>query len=300
MTRLRNAAVGLVIAVLVVVGIVRLVSSERPTREVATPGFEGLVVPSTGVVRWSPDGSKVALLVDGALVVVAVKDGRELARVGRTVVDSAWMPDATRVLAVEGPIPTGQIAAIRTNGETAGTTTLRPSIAFGTGLGLATDARGTRAVAVTTTRDAIGGATHSDLAIVELQTGQTRVLATPDRDEFNPVFVDDTTVAYASQGAGRELRLHFLDLESERRTNVGVIHDGPFGVLATGETVVGHRASQGRYRLDAIDAAGERRTLGVVDRQRKPVGIDRFGTRVLVRIPGADTGAQLRIDVLSK
>ncbi|MDP1792853.1 MAG: hypothetical protein Q8K63_01845 [Acidimicrobiales bacterium] len=300
MTRLRNGLLGLLALVLLVAGVIRLISTNGPVAPTAPSGLEELVVPSAGVIRWSPDATRLALLVAGEMLIVRVADGAEVARRGSTVVDVAWMPDAERVILVEGPIPTGQAVAVQVDGRVAGTTTLRPSIAFGMGQGLAIDDKGRRAAAIAAQREAIGGATRHDLALVELQSGATRVISTEDREESNPVFADDVTVAYASRAPSGETRLHVIDTSTDAVTNLGRIHDGPFGVLASGEVVVGHRAAQGAYRLDAVSLDGESRVLGVLRDTQRPVAIDRFGTRVLVRRFGGLQGTRLAIAVLSK
>lgn len=297
MKRARDGLIGFVILALLVVAVARLLSSNAPVPRDRPMALGDIEVPASGVIRWSPDATKLALVVSGELVIVGVAEGRELARRGTNVADVAWMPDGGRVVLVEGPIATGQIAAVATTGRVAGTTTLRPSIPFGLGRGLGIDGTGTDAAAIATRREAIGGATRHDLALVNLQTGATKVFVTDDREESNPMFVDEEIVVYAS-ATTNELRLQALDVTTEEVQNLGVIHDGPFGVLATGEVVVGHRAAQGAYRLDAVDLAGESRVLGVVRAGRRVVAIDRFGTRVLVRKLGADAGRRLAIEAL--
>lgn len=300
MNRLRSVAVALAVVVLVAVAVTRLISANGPTRATTPRGLDGVVVPGAGVIRWSPDSTKLAVIAAGEVVVVRVADGEELARRGATVVDVAWMPDAERLVLVEGPTPTGQVVAMATTGRVVGTTALRPSIAFGQGRGLSVNSTGTQAVAVSATRDVLGGATHHDLAVVQLQTGATRVFPSQARDESNPVFVDETTIAYAAASPGGELRLFALDAVSGSVNDLGVIHDGPFGVLASGEVVVGHRAAQGAYRLDAVDLSGGSRVLGQLEADQRPVAIDRFGTRALVRRHGGLQGTRLTIAVLSK
>ncbi len=299
-SRVRGAAVGLVVLALVAFAIVRLVASNGTPEATRQPGFDDLVVPGAGVIRWSPDATKLAVLAGGEVVLVRVSDGKELGRAGGTITDAAWMPDATRVVVVEGPIPTGQVVAIEPTGRVAGTTKLNPSLAFGEGRGLAIDSRGRQAAAIATRRDAIGGATHADLALINLQTGATRVFVTDDLDEANPVFVDDGTIAFAATSRRGENRLHSMDLPTGVVRTHGRMYDGPFAALASGEVVVSSRAAQGAVRLDALDLDGGSRVLGVLRRHTRPVAVDRFGTRVLVRRYGGLGGTRLAIEVLAQ
>jgi hypothetical protein len=188
----------------------------------------------------------------------------------------------------------------KVDAQTPDAAALKPSFAFGDGQGLSIDVKGTQAVAVAVRQDAVGGTRHHDLALIQLQTGVTRVFTTEDREESSPLFVDDTTVAYASDSPSGERRLHTLDTMTGAVSNLGVIHDGPFGVLASGEIVVGHRAAQGAYRLDAVASLEDSRVLGVLRDHQRPVAIDRFGTRALVRRFGGLQGTRLAIVVLTK
>jgi hypothetical protein len=298
--RLRNGLLGALVLALLVTAVVRLIATNGPHAGPASNRLEDLVVPGAGVIRWSPDATKLALIVDGRVVIVRVADTKELGRAGGNVVDAAWMPDATRVVLVEGPIPTGQVVAVDTHARGAGATTLRPSVAFAEGSGLAVNGPGTRLAAIALRRDAVGGASHGDLAVVDLQSGTTRVFTTDNREESNPVFVDDETVAYASQLPGGQIRLHEIDLTTAKVRAHGAIHDGPYATLPSGEVVVGHRGAQGRSRLDAVSLTGGTRVLGVIGLHERPVAVDRFGTRALVRRFGALHGTRLRIEVLAK
>lgn len=300
MTTARRIAVGAIVLALVVIGLVRLVGSNGDPEPTGPATLESLEVPGSGVIRWSPDATKLAVLVDGELVVVRVRDAEVLGRSGRRVVDAAWMPDGTRVLLVEGPIPTGEIAAVSASGQVRGVTKLQPTIPFASGRGLAVNSTGTQAAAITVRTDAIGGGKHFDVAVVDVQRGGTRVYRTDAREESNPVFVDDSTVAYAAELPGGQVRLHTIDLVSGRVRAHGQIHDGPYAALASGEVVVAHRAAQGAVRLDAVDLAGGTRVLGVLPAHTRPVAVDRFATHALVRRFGGLQGTRLAIEVLSK
>lgn len=300
MNRVRNALVAVLVVGLLIAAVVRLVATNGTPEESDRAAIESLVVPGSGAIRWSPDATKIAFVVSGEIVVVRVADVRELGRAGDTIVDAGWMPDASRLVLAEGPIPTGQIVAVGPDGHVQGTTTLKPSIAFGQGLGFAINSTGTQAAVIATTREAIGGASHQDIAVIDLQRGGTKVFATPTREESDPVFVDDSTVAYAAKLPGGQLRLHTLDLVTSQVRGHGPIHDGPYAALPSDEVVVGHRGAQGAIRLDALDLEGGSRVLGVVPRHTRPVAVDRFGTRALVRRFGGLDGTRLAIEVLSK
>ena len=279
MSRFRSVAVGVAVLGLFVFVAVRLLSTNGSPQESDRPAIETLVVPGSGVIRWSPDATKLAFIVSGQLVIVRVNDATELARRGSSVVDAAWMPDSTRVLLVEGPIPTGQVVAVRADGRVQGTTKLTPSLAFAQGQGLAVNSTGTQAASIAVRRAAIGGTTQQDLAVMDLQRGGTKTFVNDTRAESNPVFVDDSTVAYAAQLPGGQIRLHTIDLVTGQVRAHGPIYGGPYGSLASGEIVVGSRAAEGAIRLDAVALGGGRRVLGVLPRHTRPVAIDRFGTR---------------------
>jgi hypothetical protein len=259
-------------------------------------GLTGLSIATSTKVRMSPDSTRVLVVEAGQVVVVGIDDAEIVARAGRNIVDAAWMPDGERVLVVEGPIPTGQILTLDMNGEVDGVAQLAPSISFGDGNGIAVDSRGTKAAVIATTREAVGGRVHSDLATVELQTGKVRVYSTPDRNEFNPLFVDDDFVAVASEGERGAARLAFVDLGTAGVTAGRPIIGGPFVRTVGGEVVVARRASHGATRLLAVDAqTGDEREVHVTKPHRRVVAVDRQVTRCLVRV--VDPGGTAHLDL---
>ena len=293
---LRAVAVLLVVLAAFVFGFAKLTSDDAP--HVANPrlgkGITGLDLGSATKVRWSPDGAHLAVVEGGSVTVVGLNDAKVVARAGTNVVDAAWMPDGTRVLVVEGPIPTGQVATIDLHGKLDGAATLDPSIGFGDGNGIAVDERGTRAAAIAVTRDAIGGATHTDLATIELQTGKVRVYATA-RNEASPLFVDDDRVAVASEGTHGPARLDLVDLATGKVAAGRPIIDGPYARTFGGEVVVARRAAQGAYRLIAVNAdTGHERTLHVTKPHRHVVAVNAQVTRCLVRV--VDPGGSAHLD----
>ncbi|HVV35562.1 MAG TPA: hypothetical protein VHC63_03090 [Acidimicrobiales bacterium] len=296
--RFVRAVVVLVVVLVVFAVLFAKVTSDNGTR-VATPrlgkGIEALDVGTSTKVRLSPDGSRIAVVEDGAVTVVGLDDAHIVTRAGNDVVDATWMPDGTRLLVVEGPIPTGQVDTIDLRGHVDGVATLDPSIGFGNGDGVAVNDRGTEAAVIAVSRDAIGGTTHTDLATVELQTGKVRVYRTT-RDEARPVFLDDDTVAVASQGPTGPARLDTVDLVSGGVQAGRPIVDGPYGRTFGGDAVVARRAAQGAYRLLAVAADGHEATLHVTKPHRHVVAVNREVTRCLVRVVDPGGSAHLAIE----
>jgi len=260
-------------------------------------GIAGLNITTATKVRMSPDGSQLAIVEGGQVIIVGLDDASIVSRTGTNVVDAAWMPDGDRVLVTEGPIPTGRVTTLKLDGSVHGVAKLAPSISFGDGNGVAVDSLGTHAAVIATTREAIGGAVHSDLAIVELQSGNVRVLPTPNRDEFHPLFVDDELVAVASIGAKGPARLDLVDLATGEVDAGRAITDGPFVRTVGEEVVVARRAAQGATRLVAVSVeTGAERELHVTKPHRKVVPVDLQVNRCLVRVVDPGGGAHLAIE----
>lgn len=299
MRLLRAVVVSVVVLVLFAWGFASLTDDDRSAR--GDPrlgaGLAGLGVSATTKVRISPDGGRVLVVEAGQVVVVGVDNADVVMRAGRSVVDAAWMPDGERVLVVEGPIPTGQILTLDMNGEVDGVASLSPSVGFGDGHGLAVDSRGVRAAVIVTTRDAIGGRAHTDLAVVELQTGRVRSYPTAERQELRPVFVDDDFVAVASYGESGTERLDFVDLGTGTVSPGEGITGGPFVRTVGGEVVVARQDGGGGTRLVAVDAlGGAERSLYVARPGRRVVAVDAQVTRCLVRIVDEDGAARLAFE----
>jgi hypothetical protein len=295
---LRATAVAVVVLVLFAWGFAKLTDNDDTT---ATPrlgtGLSGLSVTTAAKVRMSPDGARLAVVEGGQVVVVGVNDAKIVMRAGTNVVDAAWMPDGKRVLAVEGPIPTGQVTTLDMKGEIDGVQKINPSISFGDGTGVAVDSRGTQAAVIAVTRDAIGGEVHTDLAVIQLQSGAVRVYPTPARDESSPVFIDDDFVAVASQGATGSARLDFVDLGTGAVDAGRPITAGPFVRTVGEEVVVARRAAQGATRLLAVSAdGGDERELHVTKPHRKVVAVDLQVTRCLVRVVDPGGTAHLALE----
>lgn len=295
----RAVAVSLVVLVLFAIGFARLTDNDRPAivRPRLGRALSGLSITTATKVRLSPDGGRVLVVEAGQVVVVGLHDADIVMRAGRNVVDAAWMPDGERVLVVEGPIPTAQVTTLDMNGEVDGVQTLSPSVGFGDGNGVAVDSRGTKAAVIATTRDAIGGRVHGDLAVIELQTGKVRVYATPDRDEVYPLFVDDDLVALRSEAATGATRLDLVELATGAVTVGRPMTGGPFVRTVGGEVVVARRGAKGATRLVGVDTqTGKERQIHVTKSRSSVVAVDLRVTRCLVRVVDSEGNAHLAIE----
>lgn len=298
MRMLRAVVVAVVLLIAFAYGFARITDDDRPvrTRRELGKGLAALTISTSNKIRLSPDGERLAIVEAGAVTVVGVDDAKVVTRAGTNVVDAAWMPDGERVLVVEGPIPTGQLTVIDMEGTVSGVAQLSPSVSFGTGLGLAVDSRGTQAAVITVTREPIGGRQHSDLAVVGLQTGKVRVYATPERDETQPMFVDDELVAVSSVAETGGARLDLVDVASGQVQAGPELDSGPFVRTFRDEVVVGRRAPGGADELVAVDTQTlDTRRLHVTERRRRVVAIDLQVTRAVVRV--SDPGGEAHLEI---
>ena len=279
--RTSRVAIVLVVALLIGAWVYAKATSGGETTQSFGDGLRTFRAEASDKVRLSPDGQRVAIVNDGELSVIRVRDGAVLTRAGQNIVDASWMLDGERVLAVEGPIPTGEIVTVGTTGRATGRARLTPSAAFGDGDGLAVDRDGARAAAIVVTRDAIGGTRHRDLATIDLATGALRVYATPSVDERNPVFLNDGVVALNANG-----HLQFVDLQTGAIEDEGQIAGGPYASAPDGEVVVNTRAEMFR-----VDAAGARTSWFTLGRGRVPVAFQPNLTRAVFR-----DGARLTVE----
>ena len=298
--RVLRAALVLIVVMIAAVWAYAQLTSDDTTSQTFGDGLRTFPTSASTKVRLSPDATRLAFVQDGALSIVRIRDGAILTRAGKNVVDAAWMPDGSRVLIDEGPIPTGQVAVINSSGRVAGVANLKPSIAFGNGAGLAVNDDGTRAAAIAVSRDAIGGQAHNDLAIIDLQSGAVRIYSTPDQDEDTPVFVDDETVAVsstgASVGASPTPRLHVVTIATGKVDDRGAIEGGPFVTTPAAEVVVSRAAIADSRRLVALDlTTGTERVLADLAPNRQPLAVDSRTTRMVVRV--SEDGGDGRITV---
>ena len=276
----------------------RLTTDATPAAPTLGDSLRTFQTSASSKVRLSPDGTKLAVVQDGSLQVIRVRDAALVTKRGANVVDAAWMRDSARVVVTEGPIPTGELDVIGANGGVTAALHLSPSVGFGNGRGLAVSPLERSGAAIVVSRDAIGGAEHADLATVDFTSGAVRVYATPETDESSPVFVDEDTIALASRGPTGASHLVFVDVGTGAATDRGVIYDGPFVTTNLGDVVVGHRAANGAVRLVAVNPQGDDRQIAVLKPHRRPVAVDAHTTRVVVRVFGGEHGERLAIDPL--
>lgn len=292
---LRAAVVLIAVLLLAAYAFAKLTSESGPVE--STPGFgrglSNLAVSTSTKIYLSPDSTRVALVENGAVTVVRTRDGARVMSAGKNVVDAAWMPDGQRVLVVEGPIPTGEIDAIGMNGKVQGVAKVQPAIQFGNGYGLAVDSAGRQAAAIAVTRDPIGGATHTDLAVIDLQSGATRVFKTTI-DERNPIFADDDRVAALGDDA-----LFVRSLVDGRVAKVDRgFAGGPF--VAGPDDAVALDAGTAVHTVISFDTrAGKRRALRTLPEGHVPVDVDTHRTRALVRVTDSDGTVHLSFDALT-
>jgi hypothetical protein len=183
-------------------------------------------------------------------------------------------------------------------GKVVGIAKLNPSIEFGNGFGLAADSAGARAAAIAVRRDAIGGAVHTDLVVVDLRSGVSNTLATTT-EERKPVFVDDDAVGaiVASSNGDDDFVVGSAQVSAFRKAAAHVI-GGPFPASRSGEVVI--EIDPAAPVLVALDpATGRQRVLARVRPGRDPVDVDARLTRALVRITDKDGTVHLGFDALS-
>jgi hypothetical protein len=299
--RILRAALVLVVLLIAAVWIyAKLTSDDTSTSQTFGDSLRTFPASASTKVRLSPDATRLAFVQDGALSIVRIRDGAILTRAGTNIVDAAWMPDGSRVLIDEGPIPTGQVAVINGNGRVAGVAHLKPSIGFGNGAGLSVNDDGTKAAAIAVSRDAIGGKAHNDLAVIDLQSGAVRVYATPEQDEDTPVFVDDDTIAVASLSSKGAAHLHVVAIATGEVRDLGAIDAGPFVTTTAGEVVVSRSALGESTDLIAVDATTAKdRLLANLKPGRRPLTVDSHTTRVVVRVSEDGQAERIAVDPIT-
>ena len=293
MRGLRSTVVAVVVVVLGALAFARLTSTNGPvaSNPAFGRGLSKLAVSTATKVRLSPDNTRVALVENGSVTVVRTKDGSRVMSAGNNVVDAAWMPDGTRVIVVEGPIPTGEIAAVDMDGRAVGIAALKPSIEFGDGFGLAVNSDGTHVTAIAVTRDAIGGAVHTDVADINLQTGVTRVFRTP-AEERTSIWVTDDAIGSVANGVFSIRNL----VDNGVTEVVNGVAGGPFVTTATGEVVL----ETADHELLIVDPASpDKPTLRALPAGHEAVDVDTQVTRALVRVTERDGTVHLSMHALT-
>lgn len=258
----------------------------------------GRLSPGSFAAAYSPDGSHLAVRSADGIGLAVQGTVRLLGRSKSNVVDFAWMPDGSRLVVVEGPIPTGEIVALGLDGRLTGRASLSPSFSVGTGYGITVNSEGTYAVVSRAQIDQLGGAVHLDLVEVDLQSGAVRELTpTPDVDESAPFFLDDDHVVYERDAAGqRSVALLDLQTLSSRDLTGAALRARPVGVIYDGTDVVYVTPAGDVYALDP--ASGSPRLMGA--KVGDVAAIDPSGSRAVVvtkaaAAPGVDQLVEKRL-----
>ena len=270
----------LVVAALVVVAVVATVfffvarTSGPPVAGLAPQGPDAFshnaVEPGPYRGWFSPDGAKLAVLSADGLGLAEGGKVRPLTPKGSRVVDGAWFHGGTALLVAEGPVPTGTLAVIDTEGRDKGTVTLAPSVAFGNGFGMTVSPDNKQAVVTAVERPTLAQTEQRWLVRVDLATGETTTL-TPkdDTEEVGPVYLDAHTVMYTARAVGRPPVVRTIDVDTREVRDVsapgtsaraiGTIgSDGQLLVIVTGRSIEAVTRSGGAgQRLGTVPAAAE-------------------------------------------
>jgi hypothetical protein len=285
----KRALVGLLIVAAVLVASYLLVgrSTTTPHNGLAAPNQSafagGPKVLSGSQAYYSPDGLFLALLSSTGLGLASgTNDISRITPAGSHVVDAAWFPGSTALLVAEGPIPTGTLVVLGTDGKDRGTVALQPPIGFGTGHGMAISSDNATAVVTAVERPTLGPEQRY-LAVVNLLTGATRPLTAPGGpDEFAPAFLDESRVAFTEAGSGAPTRVLTVDVQSGATSEVasdatlaGVVRKGARRVVAV-------------VRGGVIEADGHR--LGTLPDATSLASLHPGGIEAVIRESAADAG----------
>jgi DNA-binding beta-propeller fold protein YncE len=288
-------ALGVVVAVVAVVFLVVSRSSAPPIAGLAPQGADPFahdaVEPGPYRGWFSPDGSKLAVLAADGLGLSERGKVRALTPKGSRVVDAAWFHGGTALLVAEGPVPTGTLAVIDTEGNDKGTVTLTPSVAFGNGFGIAVSPDNKQAIVTAVDRPTLSQTEQRWLVRVDLATGETSAL-TPmdDTEELGPVYLDAHTVMYTARAVGRPPVVRAIDLDTKQVRSIsppgtsgraiGTIGaDGQLLVIVTGRSIEAVSRSGG---------SGQR--LGTVPGAAEVIAVQPAGTLALIATSVVDAG----------
>jgi hypothetical protein len=259
--RRRVLVIGAVVVVAVVClsVVVALLTTRRSTPGAVGVGTDdafsadGLAVPGAVSAQFSPDGARLAVLRGGgAFGVSEAGRFRPLVPAETAISSFAWY-DSGRLLVQEGPVSTGQLAALDLKGESKGVVKLDPDVAPGAGMAVSPDRR-TVVLAASVDPGTPGSQPVVDLYAATVPGGATRRLTDDAVHESHPVFLDDHRVAFTSRVDGNE-RVNVLDLDTgaqqsltepaPRATVLGVA--GADVVWTTGDDVrLGHAGAPAR------------------------------------------------------
>lgn len=164
-----------------------------------SPAFDAEGRIDGGRARYSADGTRLAVLSSAGVSIADEGRLRAVTAEGANVVDAAWFPAGSAFLVAEGPLPTGTLAVVETDGSVRGNIALTPSVGFGSGYGMAVSPGGRQAVVTGVERPALEREQRY-LVVVDLETGATRPLTEPGgADESNPVYLDAATVVFEEE-----------------------------------------------------------------------------------------------------
>ena len=211
---------------------------------------------------YSSDGSRLVVVTGSGLSIAKRGSLVPVTESGSRVVDAAWFSGSATLLVAEGPIPTGQLAVVGTDGSIKGSVMLDPSVGFGTGNGIAV-ARGNRvAIATAVDRPTLAAAEVHNLVSIDLATGLTRTLTPADAsDESGPYVVDEATVAFTAGSRTDRPTARLLDLPSGTTRSfttgrvVGVLRGGDWVAVLRGRDLLAVRVPE----LDAGEPPDEHR-----------------------------------------
>ena len=205
---------------------------------------QGMIEPGPFDAAYSRNGASLGVLSDRGLG-LARKGKQEIflrstGSDASRIVDFTWMPGSTSLMVIEGPSTATKLSVIDLQGKVIAATALEPPFSPGDGFGLTVDNSNRRAVAVSATRDPIGGARHLDLVIIDLQSGAVVALtSTADVDESSPMFLDDDHILLTRSSADR-LEAAVLEIntgtiirvspEGKRAFAVGTVDGGRWSV----------------------------------------------------------------------
>ncbi len=260
---------------------------------------KGELSPGTKRALFSPDGTALAVVTSEGIG-IARRGAVDLVTESDTqAVDAAWMPDSKSLIVGEGPALVDRLTVLSLDGEVKGVARLDTPFSLGSGDGLTVDSRGVRAVAVSETRDAIGGLRHLDLVLVDLTTGHVTTLTQTPDDESWPVFVSDATVVFARSRPGAPAGVIELDLDShqERRLSPTDEDARPVGVLR-GRTPVYASGRPGRgVSVWAAPHPDHRVRMGRLAAGSVVYSVDSSGTRAVAATVSTAAGGE-RLTVL--
>ncbi len=300
----RRLAVGVLIAVAVMAVVYLGVASRADEPGVVglapagdRPFGEGEVLSGARRGLLNGDGTRLAVLTEEGLGLAQRGKIVPITEQGSHVVDAAWFGNGATLLVAEGPVPTGGLAVVDSNGKVRGSIPLAPSVGFGTGHGMTVAPGGRQAVVTAVERPALEAEQHF-LVAVDLETGATRPLTdVGGPDESGPLYLDKTHVAYTEHSADGTTAVAIIDLDDADSAPRQVSEPGLTLVGAVnGEALV--QDEQGRI----VVARQPGRTLAKVPEGAAVTSIDGLGSSAVVSEvvdtpTGGRTGRLRRIDL---